>query len=238
MQQKERVVIAFPHDMVVDTEFCMSMMNIIKDRGSRIDSFHCVEGTGLLSKSRNIVIKHFLDNTKGDWLFMVDTDERIPVQAFDLLVQSADRKERPVISGLYFAAVWEGLALRPVPLIFKKFEDDSVNPYDDYPKDSLVEVVAAGGGCVMIHRSVLQKIRDNAPEDNKDWCWFQDGPINGNRWLSEDLVFFDRIKSAGFPVYAHTGAKVGHHKMLWIEEPHFNQWSENNELGTGIDALK
>ena len=238
MQQKEKIVIGFPHDMVVDTEFCMSMMNIMKDRGNKIESFHCVEGTGLLSKSRNIVIKHFLDSTKGDWLLMVDTDERIPVATFDLLVATADKNTRPVVSGIYFAAIWEGLSLRPVPLIFNTAEDGSVNPWDNYPENSVVEVPASGAGLLLIHRSVLEKIRELAGEDNRDWCWFQDGPINNNRWLSEDLVFCNRITAAGFKLHAHTGATAGHHKYMWIEEPIYKEWAAHNEAGSGIEALK
>ena len=237
MNKNEKVTIAFAHDIVVDTEFALSMMEIMRQRNDRIHSYHCVEGTGLLSKSRNIAVAHFLDQTEADWLLMIDTDQRVPVPSFDLLVQAADKEKRPVVSGLVFAAVWNGLALRPVPSLFVKQPDGGILPYDNYPKNSIVEINACGAAYLMIHRSVLQKIRDGVSEDVKNWCWFQDGPINGNRWLSEDLIFSTRIQEAGFKMYAHTGALAGHHKMMWLEEPMYDAWIANNEPGTGLEQL-
>lgn len=237
MHKNEKVTIAFAHDVVVDTEFALSLVEIVRQRSNRIHSYHCVEGTGLLTKSRNIIVKHFLDSTQGDWLLMIDSDQRVPVESFDLLVQTADKEKRPVVSGLVFAAVWEGLSLRPVPAIFYQTEDGGILPYDDYPKNSIVEIAACGAAYMLIHRSVLNKIRDNAPADVKDWCWFQDGPIPGNRWLSEDLMFSSRLREHGFKLHAHTGAKAGHHKMLWLEEPMFDAWRAQNEPGTGLNQL-
>jgi hypothetical protein len=238
MNKNEKITIAFAHDIVVDTEFALSMMEIVRKLPDRIASYHCVEGTGLLTKSRNIVVKHFLDTpSTGDWLLMVDTDQRVPVESLEKLIQVADKNKRPVVSGLVFAAVWNGLSLRPVPAIFYQTEDGGILPLDNYPKNTIVEIAACGAAYMLIHRSVLEKIRENAPEDIKDWCWFQDGPINGNRWLSEDLIFSTRIRENGFKIHAHTGALAGHHKMLWIEEAHYDQWIQANPAGTGLEQL-
>jgi hypothetical protein len=238
MKQKDTVAIAWAHDQSIDTEFALSVMEIIRQRGKRVGSYYCVEGTGLLSKSRNIMVKHFLDNTTDDWLFMVDDDERIPLQAFDTLVATADSTERPVVAGLYFAALWEGLNLRPVPLIFKQDDNGAILPIDDYPKDSVIPVVAAGTGCLLIHRSVFQKIRSAHDENNQDWCWFQDGPIGGNKWLSEDLSFCAKLQQFGIPMVAHTGATLAHHKMLWVDSAHHDAWLQNNEPGAGLGQLQ
>jgi hypothetical protein len=237
MQKNETIAIAWAHDVVVDTEFALSLMEIVRQRSSRISSYHCVEGTGLLSKSRNIAIKHFLDTATADWLLMIDTDQRVPLASFDLLVQTADKNKRPVVSGLVFAAVWNGLSLRPVPAIFSTQDNGGILPYDNYPKNSIVEISACGAAYLLIHRSVLEKIREMSNQDTRDWCWFQDGPINGNRWLSEDLTFSSRINDAGFKLHAHTGATAGHHKMMWLEEPMYDAWAAQNEAGTGLEQL-
>lgn len=238
MNKNEKITIAFAHDIVVDTEFALSLMEIIRQRPEKIASYHCVEGTGLLTKSRNIIVKHFLDTPgTGDWLLMIDADQRVPVESFDKLVAAADKNKRPVVSGLVFAAVWEGLALRPVPSIFYLTPEGGILPFDNYPKDEVIEIAAAGAAYMLIHRSVLKKIRDASPEDVKDWCWFQDGPIPGNRWLSEDLTFSTRLREHGFKIHAHTGARAGHHKMLWLEEPMYDAWIANNEPGSGLAQL-
>lgn len=238
MKQKDTVAIAFAHDNHVDTEFALSLLQIVQNRTKRIGNYYCVEGTGLLAKSRNIMVRHFLDNTDDDWLFMVDDDERIPLQSFDLLVATADQIERPVVAGLYFAALWEGLNLRPVPLIFEQSETGAINPIDTYPHNEVIPVVAAGTGCLLMHRSALQKIRDAHDENNKDWCWFQDGPIGGNKWLSEDLSFCAKLQQFGIPMVAHTGAILQHHKMIWIDAPMHTAWLQHNEPGAGLGQLQ
>lgn len=238
MKTKETVAIAWAHGGEVDTEFALSLMEIIRQKGPKVGSYYCVEGTGLLAKSRNIMVKHFLDNTSDDWLLMLDSDERISVPAFDLLCVTADTVERPAVAGLYFAALWEGLNLRPVPLIFKRTEDGGILPYDDYPKDTIVDVVAAGTGCLLLSRKAMQKIRDAHGEENKDWCWFQDGPIGNNKWLSEDLSFCAKLEQFGIPLVAHTGAILQHHKSLWVDAPMHDLWLQHNQAGAGLDQLK
>ena len=55
-----------------------------------------------------------------------------------------------------------------------------------------------------------------------------DGPIGGNKWLSEDLVFCDRINQAGFKMFAHTGAVLPHHKSIWLVEKNYKDWASKN----------
>jgi hypothetical protein len=151
---------------------------------------------------------------------------------------TADQAERPVVAGLYFAALWEGPSLRPVPLIFKLDEQGGLQPWDNYPEDEVIQVFAAGTGALLMHRSALQKLRDIADEGLKDWCWFQDGPIGDNKWLSEDLMFCSKLTNAGIPMHAHTGVVLQHHKPMWLDVPHYRAWAQNNEPGTGLEQLK
>ena len=184
------------------------------------------------------MVKHFLDSTDDDWLLMLDADERISSDTFKLLCDTAHSIDRPVVSGLYFAALWEDLNLRPVPVIFHATEDKGIQPIDDYPKDSIIKIDGAGTGCLLMHRSALKKIRDASPEDHRDWCWFQDGPIGGNKWLSEDLTFCSRLKDNDIPMYAHTGAILQHSKRMWLDSPHHDAWLRDNPAGTGLEQLQ
>lgn len=238
MKAKETVSIGWCHAGEMDTEFGLSVMTIIRDRPKRVGSFFCVEGLGLLAKSRNIMVKHFLDNTTDDWLLMLDCDERISVPSFDLWTATADATERPIVAGLYFAALWEGPSLRPVPLIFTSDEENGLQPWDKYPKNEVVQIAAAGTGALLMHRSALQKLRDVAGEDAHDWAWFQDGPIGNNKWLSEDLMFCSKLNANGIPMFAHTGVILQHHKQLWLDEVHYDSWAQHNEAGAGLDQLK
>jgi hypothetical protein len=107
MKNKETVAIAWCDDGKIDTEFGLSIMQLIKDNPKRIGSFYSTNGLGMLAKSRNIAVKHFLENTKDDWLLMIDSDERISSKTFKLLCDTASA-ERPVVSGLVFIALWNG----------------------------------------------------------------------------------------------------------------------------------
>ena len=238
MKSTETICIAWCHGGTVDTEFAMSLMEITRKR-AKVTSYHCVYGTGLLAKSRNILVSHFLDNTKDDLLLMLDADERISLEAFDKLTKAANAVEKPVMAGLYFAALWQEASLRPVPLIFDINAEGGIAPFDEYPKDSVIRIKAAGTGCLLMHRSALQKIRDNANElQGKDWCWFQDGPIGGGKWLSEDLSFCARLQQLDIPMFVHTGAVLDHHKDVWINEANYDNWLANNEPGTGLEQLQ
>lgn len=238
MKTKETVAIGWAHGGEIDTEFALSIMEIIRQKGMKVGSYYCVEGTGLLAKSRNIMVKHFLDNTTDDWLLMLDADERISVPTFDLLCATADSIERPVVAGLYFAALWDGPNLRPVPLIFEDNGASGIQPMDNYPKDQVVPVVAAGTGCLLLSRKAMQKVREGHDENNQDWCWFQDGPIGGNKWLSEDLSFCAKLQQFDIPIVAHTGAILQHHKRIWVDAVHHASWLQVNDPGAGLDQLK
>lgn len=211
----------------VNAAWAYRMIQIAQDYRDKLGPFVRIKGSGLLSKMRNRVVAAFLDNTKSDWLLLIDTDEQLTSQAFDLLIQAAHDKERPVVSGLVFAAfdAHKHLYPKPLPAIFQDSPEGFL-PLYKYDKNSLFEIDACGTGCMLIHRSVLEKMREQAdPNQGKDWCWFWDGPIDGN-WISEDLLFSRRIRQLGFPIYVHTGAILPHQKSYWLDERHHIAWKE------------
>ena len=82
MKSRDRVAISWPDPGQVDGAFAVSMIELVRARGSRIDGILRVEG-GLLSRQRNEIVKHFLDDTLSEWLFMIDSDETITPRAFE-----------------------------------------------------------------------------------------------------------------------------------------------------------
>ena len=170
------------------------------------------------------VAQQFLE-TKSDWLLMMDSDEQLTVEAFDKLIEAAHDTERPIVAGLVFASFETGYPYpQPVPTIFQDAPEGFL-PLNKYDKDSVFQVDAAGTGCLLIHRSVLEAIRADAdPHQGQDWCWFWDGPINGE-WIGEDLQFCRRVRSLGFPIYAHTGAILSHSKSYWLDDRQHDIWN-------------
>lgn len=218
MRVTDSIALGWCHHDNVDNAFAQSVVRLALERYGRILSVHTVKGTGLLAQSRNILVKQFLA-TDDDWLLMMDTDQRIPIASYDKLVEAADSIERPVMSGLVFGVVETEDQPKPFPCIFKE-SDGNLSPFDDYPADSVVEVKAAGTGFLLVHRSVFFRMSQHySPITGPDWCWFQDGPVGDNTWISEDHMFCARLRTLEIPIHAHTGAVADHHKLTWIGEP-------------------
>lgn len=235
MKVRDRIVIGWLDPGTVDTEWCLSMMDIYQKRASNLYGLVRVGCSGLLSKNRNQVVKQFLDDTPAEWLFMIDTDERISLEAYDKLIASVHDVDRPFVAGLYFGA-WKGnLYPTPVPLIFADHPGENVtfDSIHDYPKDQIIEVASAGTGCMLVHRKVFEAIRAGVPEHEKSWGWFRDGPIPGDNWLSEDHYFCLKAREAGFKVHAHTGVILDHHKQFWLGAEHHASYRKFLESEAG-----
>lgn len=227
MKSAHKVSIGSCDPGIVNGAFAYRLIQLAQARSARLGPFVRVKGSGLLSKQRNRVVKQFLDGTKSDWLLLIDSDEQLTLEAFDKLLETAHDKERPIVAGLVFAGFGiEGAPYpKPVPAIFQDAPEGFL-PLYKYDKDSVFEIDAAGTGCLLIHRSVLEKMRETADKNQgTDWCWFWDGPVDGN-WIGEDLLFCRRIRALGFPIYVNTGAILPHQKSYWLDERHHQLWKD------------
>jgi GT2 family glycosyltransferase len=224
MKTAHKVSIGTCDPGTVNGEFAFSLIQIALSRSSRLGTFVRVKGSGLLSKQRNRVVKKFLE-TKSDWLLMIDSDEVLTTEAFDKLIETAHEKDRPIVAGLVFASFDTGEPYpMPLPTIFLDAPEGFL-PLHKYDKDSIFQVDAAGTGCLLVHRSVLEAMRENADEhQGTDWCWFWDGPIKGD-WIGEDLQFCRRVRSLGFPIYVHTGAILPHSKSYLLSDRQHDLWN-------------
>ena len=225
MRPQDRVVIGWCDPGTVDGGFAATLVRLALSRPQQLADMPMIRmvGSGLLSRTRNELVVNFLDRTPGDWLLMVDSDQQIPVESWDRLVAAASYRDRPVVAGLVFAAYPSGdLYPTPRPSIFRHDPEHGYTPILDFPRDTVLPVDAAGTGCLLVHRRVLEVLRDAT--DARDWAWFQDGPTEAGRWMSEDLTFCTRIRAAGFPIHAHSGAVLPHRKAFWQSLAHFDAW--------------
>jgi len=205
----------------IDALLAMDLIHVAREKGGHFDHMVQVGNVGLTTRSRNVVVKTFLETTDADWLLMIDSDERLSLETWHKLIDSAHDKDRPIVSGLVFAAFFDDEdGLRPVPTIYKMSMEKGLQPIDAYPIDELIEVDAVGTGCILIHRKVLLDMQAQAtPNQGKDWAWFVEGAIDGT-YFGEDLLFSKRLKSMGYKIFAHTGAILPHHKQFWLDDRH------------------
>jgi hypothetical protein len=221
MKSSDKICIGMVTDGKINGQLAIDLIHIARHKTQKLDQMVQVANVGLTTRSRNVVVKNFLDEVTTPWLLMIDSDERLPIETFFKLVDAAHDKDRPIVSGLVFAAFFDNSDnLRAVPTIYRMTTDKGLQPIDDYPIDTLMEVDATGTGCLLIHRSVLETMREQAtPNQGRDWAWFVEGAIEGT-YFGEDLLFSKRLKSMGYKIHAHTGAILPHQKQFWLDERH------------------
>jgi hypothetical protein len=221
MRSKDKICIGMVNNGTIDSMLAQDLIHIAIDPSQRFHNLVQIGNIGLTTRSRNVMVKTFLETTQAAWLLMIDSDERLSIETFKKLVDAAHDKDHPIVSGLVFAAFFDGEdGLRPVPTIYRMDPEKGLEAIDAYPINQLIEVDAVGTGCLLIHRSVLLEMQKNAtPNQGKDWAWFVEGAIDGT-YFGEDLLFSKRLKSMGYKIHAHTGAILPHHKQFWLDERH------------------
>lgn len=226
MRTKDRITVGWCDPGQVDGAFAADMMMLSAARRDRLAEIIRIRASGTLARTRNTIVTQFLDNTDAAWLWMIDTDHRVPVAAFDALVAAAHDTASPVVAGLCFAA-WpsDGPYPRPIPCAYD-YTDGSFVPIATIEPRGLHQVDGVGTGSLLVHRDVLQSMRDDAEPGYENWCWFADGPIGDGRWLSEDLTFCKRLAARNVPVHVHTGAVFPHHKSHWESDVTYNLWRQ------------
>jgi hypothetical protein len=234
-EEKEKITIGICSPGYVSTMFMTSILDLARSQ-KVLNQFITLEGSGVISRLRNQVAATFLEKTTDDWLLMIDTDEKLSIEGFKKLIAAADKDERPIVSGVVFGGWQTGqIYLEPVPCIFKLGESGGLFAFHDYPEDSTVEVDAAGTGCLMVHRRVLEAFVKNAdPVHQGDkWCFFQDMPLH-QEWVGEDLLFCLRAKGLGFPIHAVTGCILPHERRYWLSSEHhkdFQRFVSKRHMG-------
>jgi len=251
------VVVSYLHPVGdVNARFHTSLINLlVRDMPSKGGAGHIVEHGGHLALSsganivtgRNKMVRAFLNDfpTEPEWLWMLDSDMTFEPDTLDRLLAAADATERPIVGGLCFALM-KGEAQEVQPTIYGMSQGQGTIRHLGYAKDQLVRVVGTGAACLLVHRSVFERIRALCWDDDFEaryvetygqpsgktsgevlfpppWPWFQE-TITGTEFgdsMSEDLTFCLRASQAGFPIYVDTRVKIGHVKPVVIDEDEF-----------------
>jgi hypothetical protein len=100
----------------------------------------------------------------------------------------------------------------PIPTLYLPAEEPNAvtKVMLNAPDDQVLQVYATGAACLMIHRDVLERIRNEALAGDS-FPWFQERAIN-TQWVSEDISFCLRAYELGFTVFVDTTLSIGHAK--------------------------
>lgn len=192
--------------------------------------------------SWNKVVRDFLA-TDGEWLWSSHNDVCFLPGTLPRLLSWG----KPLISALVFMRA--GL---PLPHIWRGYDEQKIyamrvrdtqeffgrhpeamlwgpQVMQPRPEDALAEIDFTSTSCTLMHRTVLEAIRDKYGEDQ----WFlMDNDYTGG---GEDRRFFERAREVGFPAFVDRSCVAGH---LAGDTPigvmDFMAWSSvSNVLGTG-----
>jgi hypothetical protein len=181
-----------------------------------------------LSSGRNKLVKRFLEDPAAEWLWMVDADMVFPPDTLDALMSNASKDRAPIVGGLCFG-INDGL-LFPTMYAFQPDKDTGEPVFcriNGFETGVMMPVHATGAACLLIHRSVLEAVRDK--QFNSAFPWFQETQI-GDAPCGEDITFCLRAGQLGFPVHVDTGVDIGHHKDHLLNLELFNKQKDGESL--------
>lgn len=208
----EKMTIAWCDNGMVDGKFMQGVTDVMLHSGVEVVSTLRSQGNQI-ARQRDKVINHWYESNKSDWLLWVDSDVVISPEKFKLLWDNKDAVERPIVSGVYFTTdTPEEPLMDPQPTLFwfvTKGDEVGLKRIHPLPKDMLIKIGAAGMGFVLMHRSVVDRIRKVLP----DVPLFSDMG-HGKKFMGEDIYFFALCDKADIPAYAHTDATVPHMKRF------------------------
>lgn len=241
IQPDGKIYLGFPRERISFNRFIDNRDAIIDQliKADRYCGYYNAEGHRV-DKNRDGIVESFLNHKdEPPWLLMLDTDMDHPLLAPERLTSYA----KPIVGALYFhrgefhdpfifkyrgkhkdkwgrsthqwqpmrKLVYEWLVSNGVPM------RDGAFTIDEASGDPLVECDAVATGCMLIHRSVLEKMKPP---------WFE-YTVGGN---SEDLIFCYNARKAGFPVYCDLSTVCGHYNWVAMGQAQFRM----NYEGRGV----
>jgi hypothetical protein len=107
----------------------------------------------------------------------------------------------------------------PVPAVFRTTEHGS-EPFHPLPVNQLIQVSYIGLGLVMLHRSILGKLKEKFPNG----VYFNESLGRDGRFVSEDASFCSKLIEAGVDVTVHTGITAQHMKRFAVDVNYYNAY--------------
>lgn len=222
MKSGDRVAVSWLHPAEsITPQFVASLERVRRTTHRIVDAGGLAAGANITT-ARNRQVRWFLDETRADWLWIVDSDMAFDADTLDRLCESAHDMQRPIVGGLCFALLTDltsGLEY-PAPTLFLVTETPGeMFRCWDWPP-GLCEVDATGAACLLVHRTVCEAMR---AKHDEPWPWFREQAVEG-RPMSEDITFCLRARSLGYPVYVDTSVEIDHMKLLPVNAGLYRAW--------------
>lgn len=226
IQRNETVAIGWCDNGTTDGKFTEGLMTALISGGANGMPIHTsmrVQGNQI-GRQRQVLFDHWADKLRTDWLLWVDSDIVLNLDAMSKLWKSVDKVSRPVVSGVYFISKEnEGSLMRPYPCLFDDVDKYKIAYKHPLPPNQIIKIDNAGFGFVLMHKSIIPKLREANPGKG---MFLETGDGDDDHFVGEDIIFFRRMRAAGIPLHAHTGALVKHMKRFSLDIDYYSlYWS-------------
>lgn len=178
-----------------------------------------------IAAGRNTIVRAFLEEGDADWLLFVDTDQTFDADLIERMVLSADPVERPVVSALIMAErPSKRIPIAPACTVWNDEVQDFVIPHM-IPADRHWQVATVGTGCLLVHRSVLERMGAEWADDAFPWFKYAQHNRKGvPDVMGEDYTFSLRATKLEVPLVVDTTIQVGHVKKRTLTAADF--WAQ------------
>jgi len=230
ISKSDTVAIGWCDNGTTDGKFTEGLMTAVlagPANGMPIHTSIRVQGNQI-GRQRQVLFDHWADKIKTDWILWVDSDIVLSLDAMAKLWKTADKIAKPVVSGVYFISKEnEGSLMRPFPVLFDDVDEFQIRYKHPLPKDEVIKIDNAGFGFVLMHKSIVPKMRAAHPGKG---MFMETGDGIDDHFVGEDIIFFRRMKAAGIPLHAHTGAIVKHMKRFSLDYDYYAMYWTNEQL--------
>lgn len=224
---EQLVTIGYCHYGTVAADFALSLITMFQydqRHGKHWDAI-CQSKGPYIPLARNEIVDTFLSQRFSHWLLFLDNDVVFPPETIETLLSLADPVNVPILGGLYLTPLNRdpdnphAMEYLPTWTHDAGWERAPVLAVDfDEP---LMPLHTCGMGCTLIHRSVLETMRD-AHDDRDPWKWYDhdlreagkkrdDGEKRFDR-CGEDITFCCRARDLGFTIWGTPKVRCGHIK--------------------------
>ena len=211
------LAVLVPHTGTVSTEWCLKMKDLPLPVGSQMFFSRGMP----LDVTRETMIKTALDYG-FEWLLFLDADVLLPDKAIENLFSH----KLPIINGMYKAKKPGGFFWGAWCKIITEDKKEAFAPIANW-SGRVIEVDVVGCGCMLVHRSVFDRIQEVYPHLPL-FFWSKDRnprvldsmglPDPLMRDVSEDFWFCLLAKKCGFHIMVDTEIKCRHISTVSIGE--------------------
>lgn len=210
-----KTMIAIPCMDTVQMEFAESLVKM-NPVGLTVPSF---QSGSLIYDSRNSLARRAVDE-KTDFVLWLDSDMVFQPDLLNDLMADAE-KGMSMVCGLFHMR-------RPPyrPCLYKVLrqgltaDENTVEHYDDHPKDEPFQIEGCGFAAVLMRTEVLMAVFGKYHQAFS--------PLPG---FGEDLSFCIRARGCGYKLWCDPRVKVGHKAHTIVTEHTFDAYRQVGDIG-------